>query len=646
MHLLLSANGEGKTSNAKFYTQTSVGDTIVTSHAFSNLSPIQLAGRIQVAPEDIGKNAEIIVVALHEGVFFVKSKQGWQLWDGQLKHLVASKEAQLLQAIEDINIISELTTYGSYKIYIGYRVNGDLHHSKQGFDFHIYNGLVDESQTTSLGSTSSMGDGEVFSNSASFSGQFVSNHQVLTGHSFTTEQAVDVFGRISIEASHIGQTGEILQVASYQGQFYMKTPTGWVPWDGQLSSLVAAEVPRAFKPIEDVEIERNLTLAGDFDLYFGYRVNNQFFYNEQPLMLSLVDNTGTEPPKIAADLACDTPWGTTLLSGASATAYQSASVNAGSACVSEERLCSNGVLLGNYINQTCEILSVPNVEAPQNINVTPKDEGIEITWDAVGNAASYNLYYSLEAGFSDGSTEKVVNIQAPYDLTGLNNGETYYLALTAVNTGGVESNFSDEKVAIPTNTILSGKLNDTGIISGGNYPGGNNSTCTGTTINQQDCSHGRDFTHNDDSDGHAGFSFTKLDANGNDLSASAGQWRCVRDNVTGLIWEAKTDDNSIHDKDNTYRWGGITALGSATIGTYYSDWRVPTSTELVSLVDFSRTNKAIDMSYFPHTASYVWSSSPYAHYAHYAWYVYFGSGYSDNNYRFSAIQVRLVRSGQ
>jgi len=28
----------------------------------------------------------------------------------------------------------------------------------------------------------------------------------------------------------------------------------------------------------------------------------------------------------------------------------------------------------------------------------------------------------------------------------------------------------------------------------------------------------------------------------------------VRDNVTGLIWENKTDDGTIHDKNNQYTW--------------------------------------------------------------------------------------------
>ena len=49
-------------------------------------------------------------------------------------------------------------------------------------------------------------------------------------------------------------------------------------------------------------------------------------------------------------------------------------------------------------------------------------------------------------------------------------------------------------------------------------------------------------------------SYTKLDADGNDLPDTAVSWVMVRDNVTGLIWEVKTDDVSIHDKDNLYDW--------------------------------------------------------------------------------------------
>ncbi len=79
-------------------------------------------------------------------------------------------------------------------------------------------------------------------------------------------------------------------------------------------------------------------------------------------------------------------------------------------------------------------------------------------------------------------------------------------------------------------------LNDTGITFGADYPFGNNVGCTGATISQQDCSNGRDASNNDDSDGHAGFSYTKLSTTGAILSAAAADFSCVRDNNTGLVW--------------------------------------------------------------------------------------------------------------
>jgi len=209
------------------------------------------------------------------------------------------------------------------------------------------------------------------------------------------------------------------------------------------------------------------------------------------------------------------------------------------------------------------------------------------------------------------------------------------------------------------------QINDTGIDWGGDYPDDNNATCTSNIAAPQDCNYGRDATYHDDSDGHAGFSFTKLDAAGNELPASATEWSCVLDNVTGLTWEVKSDDGGIHDKDNLYRWGGKTALGDGTWGTYYddwdslvdgsnneglcgfTDWRVPTIKELEGLVDASRYNPSIDSGYFPNTrASDFWSSLPYAEDSYYAWGANLSTGSSHSLYRTFGYLVRLVRSGQ
>ncbi|MCB1584311.1 MAG: DUF1566 domain-containing protein [Xanthomonadales bacterium] len=205
------------------------------------------------------------------------------------------------------------------------------------------------------------------------------------------------------------------------------------------------------------------------------------------------------------------------------------------------------------------------------------------------------------------------------------------------------------------------RLNDTGITWGGNYSSGNNATCTSNIASPQDCHQGRDATHNDDSDGHAGFSFTKLDASGNALPASATQWSCVKDNVTGLIWEVKTDDGGIHDKDLTYRWGGITRQGNYGTEFYddwdvlvngsnnenlcgFNDWRVPTAQELMSIVNIGRATPSIDTNYFPKTrTSSFWSASPLAYDSNWALVVGFVSGIFYFDDRNSYNYVRLVR---
>ncbi len=71
-------------------------------------------------------------------------------------------------------------------------------------------------------------------------------------------------------------------------------------------------------------------------------------------------------------------------------------------------------------------------------------------------------------------------------------------------------------------------LNDTGTTWGGDYPDGNNATCASNISSPQDCEQGRDSANNDDSDGHAGFSFTKLSGEGVELLASASDWYCKR----------------------------------------------------------------------------------------------------------------------
>ncbi len=205
----------------------------------------------------------------------------------------------------------------------------------------------------------------------------------------------------------------------------------------------------------------------------------------------------------------------------------------------------------------------------------------------------------------------------------------------------------------------------------------------------QDVYFGRDSDPltNDDADGRKGFSYSKVCNSGEQagegscpadpaLGSGVSEWACTLDNVTGLLWEVKTDDGGLRDKDNTYTWynsSGIndggnagTADGGTCVGVSgcdtekfvadvnaaslcgASDWRMPADTELLSITSIDRSNPAIDTDYFPNTVSIrYWTSSPYAGSSNFVWAVFFAFGEvsASSGNKDSSAPVRVVRGG-
>ena len=316
---------------------------------------------------------------------------------------------------------------------------------------------------------------------------------------------------------------------------------------------------------------------------------------------------------------------------------------------------------------------------PDDFAASAGDANVTLTWTPYSDETTYSIYRSTDPNcdldnYAIACAESALftDVSSPVIDVDLTNGTTYYYWIEATLDGITQRSILPISATPqePTTIVATRPLNDTGITWGGDYDRGNNADCSSNISAPQDCNYGRDAdsSTNDDSDGHAGFSFTKLDSSGNPLAASATEWYCVQDNVTGLIWEVKTDDGGIHDKDNSYGWGGVSAIGKDSPnreGTYYDDWdvlvnganstklcgfddwRVPDIEELRSIVDYSRTNPSIDADYFPNTASSrYWSASPYANLSYDAWQLYFSYGNDDNNVRDYDYHVRLVRVGQ
>ena len=209
------------------------------------------------------------------------------------------------------------------------------------------------------------------------------------------------------------------------------------------------------------------------------------------------------------------------------------------------------------------------------------------------------------------------------------------------------------------------KFNDTGVTrcSDTNFTGVD---CPLSLFPGQDAESGRDVTHYNDGDGHAGFSFTKIDEFGAELAPAASAWSCVKDNVTGLMWEVKTDDGGLRDKDLVYTnfsgtynpTGQFGSAGDAS-GLVHAvnaqklcgaaDWRLPTVRELQGIVDYGvgLPGPTIDPAFFANTTgSAFWSASSHARNVNHGWLVYFDDGRVFEDSRDLGFKVRLVRGGQ
>ncbi|HSI59952.1 MAG TPA: DUF1566 domain-containing protein [Ideonella sp.] len=197
------------------------------------------------------------------------------------------------------------------------------------------------------------------------------------------------------------------------------------------------------------------------------------------------------------------------------------------------------------------------------------------------------------------------------------------------------------------------KLNDTGVTLCRAADGQDSADCAGSG---QDGEFGRDVQHNRPRDGRAGFAYIKIGPTGAELPAQAAEWSCVKDKVSGLVWEVKTGDGQLRDQNSTYtNYGDGRAFDASTFAAAVnaqglcgaSDWRLPTYLELHGLANYAAAppQRTIDSNWFPYTrAGWYWSSTGVAGGTTEAWGANFNRGdLAGGGSRGGRLAVRLVR---
>ena len=133
--------------------------------------------------------------------------------------------------------------------------------------------------------------------------------------------------------------------------------------------------------------------------------------------LNLVDCdgnvTGTSP-----SAPCSLPWGGTISSGSSVTAYQAASASCGTTCasVSETRTCSGGTLSGSYTSQSCAVASCP----PSAVNLS----AVQPDYCAAGPGAILSwLFSDPDAGDTQGAYQAQIDNNADFSSPAADSGK-------------------------------------------------------------------------------------------------------------------------------------------------------------------------------------------------------------------------------
>ncbi len=125
-------------------------------------------------------------------------------------------------------------------------------------------------------------------NKASFT---TTNQKLTPSNTFLSDEAIQLKFNFAVPQTHQGKNANLYLIAKYNDSYYMRTPTGWTPWNLVSASLQTFQSKILAKE-ENIEVLNHATLpAGEYLVYAGYQLagEDNLYFNAVPATLAIFD---------------------------------------------------------------------------------------------------------------------------------------------------------------------------------------------------------------------------------------------------------------------------------------------------------------------------------------------------------------------
>ncbi len=317
--------------------------------------------------------------------------------------------------------------------------------------------------------------------------------------------------------------------------------------------------------------------------------------------------------------------------------------------------CGGGTTTVNRTS-TSTGASVTAITAITSFTPTTAQAGIATQFTVVGTSIPLTSVVALPGGTCASPT----NITAIGFLVTCTPGATLGEVTAIVNNNTFANGgfwIGQQILTITAGVTGVSLLTDTGITANQCYGAGSDAliSCTSAAAialnSQQDGMVGLDVTTPNSTDGWLGSSYSISTATTTTITPSTttttttSNPSCIKDNVTNLTWQrASTTLTSLTVATLSTEATGLRDAANFAVLCGFSDWRLPTPSELQSLVNYGQSiaSPAIDLNWFSTTLStWYFTDTPYQFGSGpHLWGVNFADGTLNDSF---SRQLRLVR---